>query len=178
MVFAYKATLVERVTEGYIVVPLECVENITCNVINPLFFRQEKCHRGKYAIYSYIPRSKNNTLNSHKRWNDSWVWLLSSVLQHALLCGNRLLICFCHLNSSIYLLKCMMHIFSPLLSSALVLLLPFVIDYTMHWAVIKRSNPVSVTINYSNHRSHILVTWITVKIIVTLPQALKRSSAL
>lgn len=47
MVFAYKATLVERVTEGYIVVPLECMENITCNVINPLFFRQEKCHRGK-----------------------------------------------------------------------------------------------------------------------------------
>lgn len=104
---------------------LQGMEFLTCILQNTVFFSANR-NMMKKPLCSYIPRSKHNSLKSHKRWNDSWVWLLSSsVLHHALLRGSRLLICFCPLNISMYLLKCMTHIFSL---AAPALLLPF-----CHW---------------------------------------------
>lgn len=47
--------------------------------------------------------------------------------------------------------------------------LPSITNSTMltHTALIKQSNPVTVTVKYSNHRSHIHMKWIGVKVVVT-----------
>lgn len=143
---------------------------------------------------SYIPRSEHNTFNRHKRWNDSgFRLLLSEVLQYALLCGNRLPMFFYPWNMNIYLLKCVKQRrpWNSLLSlelhqhchcpASLTTVWTYACTHTSthaHTALIKRSNPVLVTINYSNHRSHIHMKWITVKIIVSLPKALQRRSTL
>lgn len=105
-------------------------------------------------------------------------------LRYALLCGNSLSMCFCPLNRTIYLFKmweieatldffslCFCSYTKTTIAQHHWLQHTHMLTHTnTHKAVIKRGNPVLVTMNYSSHRSHILMKWITVKIIVTLPE--------
>ena len=102
--------------------------------------------------------------------------------RYALLCGNSLSMRFCPLNRTMYLFKtweieATLDFFSLCFCSrtnttiAQHHWLQHTLTHTnTHKAVIKRSNPVLATMNYSSHRSHILMKWITVKTIVTLPE--------
>lgn len=112
-----------------------------------------------------------------ERWNVSgFRVLLSEVIQYALLCGRRPPVYFYPWNLNIYLFKHMRQ------RGDLEILLCLYLEQHQrrhcpasqtplcshtHTALIKQSNPAPVTVNYSNHWSHIHMKWIGVKVGVT-----------